>query len=378
MRWYQAHDARSRSLRATLRKNPFVAHGLGHGRRSGLRVHAFLKLGGGNQPAASMRVTFNTASLLKRSSGLELGDEPTQQRDAQQQASQQMLATTGGSRLAKQVSDASLSSATVRARRKVERVVLQNLKQQRSARASMLQQQQQQGKGAAGVGGQQPAPNSTAAAAAAAAPAGAANGADIIMELVLEGNAVADFAGVLTLLLECGGHEEQVLAAGSVFLSARDSAAAKQRAQQPGMQDVVLCVVLAHMQLAARSIGGDASSSSTFPQLPQPSTDARTGQLPNAVALEQCYGHISEALRLLREHGTEGDSASPASGPLKQQLLDMLLVRWDVDGGMCSGKPHSCLVLVVAAGWQCLEQQLHKQQLQNLCLHVSHSSLPEP
>jgi hypothetical protein len=71
----------------------------------------------------------------------------------------------------------------------------------------------------------------------------AASGGGVAVELVLAGNAVADYAGALSLLVE-SGQEAQAVTAGTAFLRGKQAGSAL-KSQAPGMQ------VGAHTRMAA-------------------------------------------------------------------------------------------------------------------------------
>lgn len=317
-------------------------------------THALLP--GLDRSSNSLYVTLNTRVLLNqrdldRAAG---GALPTQTLTNERQQQEQG-----------KWSDEILSKATVKARKKVLNVVLHNLRLQRATSAATRT------KTDSAASPQPAAPQSTGSDVSLsrlnpqheplAAPAhdgspstaesepassssikgsGQDSNSDIIMELVLEGNSVADFAGALTLLLECGQHEEQVIAAGSAFLKGRGAAAEVRRAQQAGLQDVVLCVARAHSQLALQSIGSDLPPSGASTGLGMPAADSAVAGAgvpmvaaagvghatpAGATSLETAYRHASDGLRLLRERHSISPSMAAVSVALRKQLQDLLL-----------------------------------------------------
>eukprot|EP00955_Chlamydomonas_euryale_P110369 365995-Chlamydomonas_euryale.AAC.12 len=146
--------------------------------RAALAPAAFLTRGGGGGSAGAapnLKLTLNTASLIGRREGG--GSVPLVQ-PGSLQSRLQLLGRP------------ELSKATRRARRKVLRVLLENLN----------------------------GPGQGPEAAVARPPEGGSGG--VVVELVLADTAVADFSAALTLMLE-SGQEQEAAAAGTAFLRAR-------------------------------------------------------------------------------------------------------------------------------------------------------------
>ena len=131
----------------------------------------------------------------------------------------------------------------------------------------------------------------------------------------------SDFAGALSVLLDCGRQEGQVVAAGTAFLTAhRDTPSqsisdATKTGSLSSLIDVARCVAVAHDRLATAA-----------------AEECRTEDLASAVAsLSESVSHASLGTELLKEWegkaGSEGATVLTASHSLlRKKLLDTLLV----------------------------------------------------
>ena len=163
-----------------------------------------------------------------------------------------------------------------------------------------------------------------------------------VVELVLQGGSVADFAASLALLLECGQQEEQVISAGTAFLAENSSSKTAPKAHPEALPDVPLCMAIAHHRLALAAL----EAASIFPHLgaAMQGSGAADDKSPrpaegSSSPVARAYGNICSALKLLKECGGGKTMAGAADGVsdllcepaldhigLQRQLLDLLLV----------------------------------------------------
>ena len=131
-------------------------------------------------------------------------------------------------------------------------------------------------------------------------------GSTDMVELVLQGRGVADFAAALSLLLECGQQESQVIAAGTAFLKeSQNSISATAPApllHREALPDVALCVALAHHRLATSLVGG--LNGMLHGDLKPGVRGA--GPLLDEKALETAYDHVISGLKVTQEWLGEG------------------------------------------------------------------------
>ena len=151
-----------------------------------------------------------------------------------------------------------------------------------------------------------------------------------MVELVLQGRGAADFAAALSLLLECGQQELQVVAAGTAFLAeSRSKPAPISMLNKEALPDVAVCVAIAHHQLATSFLGGTSGIQGSSKGLVSSNIDV-LGEKP----LEEAYGHAISGLKVTKDWlgGSVGDVVGPASSSsllntARLHLLDLLMVR---------------------------------------------------
>ena len=151
-----------------------------------------------------------------------------------------------------------------------------------------------------------------------------------MVELVLQGRGAADFAAALSLLLECGQQELQVVAAGTAFLAeSRSKPAPISMLNKEALPDVAVCVAIAHHQLATSFLGGTSGIQGSSKGLVSSNIDV-LGEKP----LEEAYGHAISGLMVTKDWlgGSVGDVVGPASSSsllntARLHLLDLLMVR---------------------------------------------------
>ena len=162
-------------------------------------------------------------------------------------------------------------------------------------------------------------------------------GSTDMVELVLQGRGVADFAAALSLLLECGQQESQVIAAGTAFLKESQNSISATAPPAPllhreALPDVALCVALAHHRLATSLVGGLGMLHADL----KPGVRG-AGPLLDEKAFETAYDHIISGLKVTKEwlgdrpaNTAERDAVASNVCLVETQsnLVELLMVRY--------------------------------------------------